>query len=201
MDKARVFLIRPNSSIETTPPPLGLMYVASYLRKNLDNCDIKILDARIKDMSPDEVAQSIKEYNPQYVGITSLHADSVQMHLIARLAKNIIKDCKVIAGGPYPTGDYLNVLKDENVDFCVIGEGEVSFYELMRAFLNKASLDIKGVAFRKNGSAFYAGHHDYVENLDDLPFPAWDMINLNDYFYGKKRISGCSARMNSGRKG
>lgn len=188
MSRARLLLIRPNSSIEATPPPLGLMYVASYLREEEDGYDIKILDARIKNLSFDEIKKYIKDYYPQYIGITGLHVDSPQLHRIARLSKGINKDCKVIIGGPYPTGDYKRALKDTSIDFCVIGEGEVTFAGLMRALQHRLNLEeVKGVAFNRNGEVVYAGSQKLIEDLDVIPFPAWDLIELDEYFYGKRR--------------
>jgi len=188
MSKARLLLIRPNSLIKISPPPLGLLYIASYLREKSDEYDINILDARIKDLSLNQIRDCVKKYNPEYVGITGLHVDSAELHEIAKLVKNTVKDCSVIAGGPYPTGDYKRALKDINIDFCVVGEGEVTFFELMKALENETDLkSVKGLAFRNSSDVLYTGPRDFIEDLDKIPHPAWDLIDLNDYFYGKKR--------------
>ena len=188
MIKSRLLLIRPNSFIESTPPPLGLMYIASYLRENLDEFDIKIVDARIKDFSFEDIEEYIKDYQPEYIGITSLYVDSPQLHRIAQISKNIRKSSVVITGGPYTTSGYKQALKDPNIDFCVVGEGEIPFKDLMMALRHKLKIeDIKGIAFRDEGEILYNGVQAFVDDLDTIPFPAWDLIELNDYFYGKKR--------------
>jgi len=188
MVKSRLLLIRPNSFIESTPPPLGLMYIASYLRENLDEFDIKIVDARIKDFSFEDIEEYIKDYQPEYIGITSLYVDSPQLHRIAQISKNIRKSSVVITGGPYTTSGYKQALKDPNIDYCVVGEGEIPFKDLMKSLRHKLKLeDIKGIAFRNGGEILYNGVQAFVDDLDTIPFPAWDLIELNDYFYGKKR--------------
>ena len=188
MNKSRLLLIRPNSSIEIAPPPLGLMYIASYLRNKQDEFDIKILDSRVKDLSFEEIEECIKDCQPEYIGITSMHVDSPELHKVAQISKSVMKDPVVIAGGPYPTSGYKQVMEDYNIDFCVVGEGEIPFAELMKALRHGLDYEnIRDVAFRIDGEMVYNGSRELISDLDSIPIPAWDLIEMNDYFYGKKR--------------
>ncbi len=188
MNKSRLLLIRPNSSIEIAPPPLGLMYIASYLRNKQDEFDIKILDSRVKDLSFEEIEERIKDCQPEYIGITSMHVDSPELHKVAQISKSVMKDPVVIAGGPYPTSGYKQVMEDSNIDFCVVGEGEIPFAELMKALRHGLDYEnIRDVAFRIDGEMVYNGSRELISDLDSIPIPAWDLIEMNDYFYGKKR--------------
>lgn len=168
--------------------PLGLIYLASWLRALTDSYEIKILDARIKGMSLDGVRKRLGEFLPDFVGISSMHADSKEAHKIAALSKQVNGNCKVIIGGPYASADTQAVLADHNVDFCIKGEGEEAFGELMLAFESGAGFSqIKGLGFRKNGQVFYSGDRQPIADLDRLPFAAWDLLDIEDYFNGRKR--------------
>ena len=183
----KILLIRPNSSIEAAPPPLGLLYLASFLRSRSSAYEVAVLDARQMDLGGQEITRRISAFGPDLVGITALHADSCGLHDVARIAKDCSERITVVAGGPYPSGDYQRVLQDRNVDYCVVGEGERSFLELLEAIRNKQVLTIKGVAWRDRGSIAYLGAQAPIEDLDDIPLPAWDAIDLDAYFYGAKR--------------
>jgi radical SAM superfamily enzyme YgiQ (UPF0313 family) len=186
----RILLLRVNSRIEIAPVPLGLMYIASYLRKKRsNNIDIKIVDARCNNFSTAILKKIIFDYQPHLLGLTSMHLEKEEAHSIAKLAKEIIPSVKIVIGGPYASAGYYSALEDKNIDFAVVGEGEEIIDELIESSsqcyqdLHK----IKGLAYKEGENIHFNGQRDFIEDLDSLPFPAWDSIDLNDYFYGKKR--------------
>lgn len=183
-------------SFYTPAPPLGLMYLASYLRKYkvetkifelgvFEMEDVKIQKDRIRfGISDKEIRQIIKKENPKIIGITSMYSIYYRDVMeIARTIKKYDKNIKVVIGGNHPSSYFKYVLKDRDIDFVVIGEGELTFLELSRAILagKKNFSAIKGIAFYKNKKIVATEPRPLIKNLDEVPFPARDMIDLAKY--------------------
>lgn len=143
---------------EIAEPPLGLMYLLTYLNRQLGNkVDGKIAKSRFDFDSYDELKQIIMQFNPDVIGIRTLSCYKDFFHKIISLIRQWRINTPVITGGPYATSDYRTILKDSNVDLVILGEGEITLYELIVEFLknNKKMpgydvlMKIKGIAFRE----------------------------------------------------
>jgi len=164
-------------------PPLGLMYLASALRKHYaEKVVVKILDLRLFQHPLTELDKNLLEFRPDIVGISTLTVESAMMHMVAGMAKTRAPDCQVIVGGPHPTIFYEQVLKDRNIDYAVVGEGEDSFVELLNHIEGEGPVPpLKGVAFKEGETLIFPGNRQPINDLDSLPFPAWDLIDLDLY--------------------
>ena len=172
----------PGKFVYQVYPPHGLMYLASYLRSKKPGVEIKIFD-RMMDRGPEEnlVAQ-LKAFAPDLVGIHAMHFQAKSMHRIAALAKANSR-APVIVGGPYPSSEPARVLADPNIDLAVRGEGELTFAEIFeRLESNKDFSGIPGCAYRKDGQVVLGPERDLLPDLDSVPFPAWDLIDLKKFF-------------------
>jgi radical SAM superfamily enzyme YgiQ (UPF0313 family) len=185
----RVLLLRPNSGIDVAPPPLGLMYIAAYLRNRDASVQIRIVDARSRELSTEALKGLILDYAPELIGLTSMHVERKETHALAGLARQVLPQVKIAIGGPYPSADYQEALQDENIDFAVIGEGEETFSELVSSGCGgyRDLENIRGLAYRQDGRIKFNGQRDFIADLDKLPLPSWDLLDLGDYFYGKRR--------------
>lgn len=182
----KLLLVRPNSAIERTPPPLGLLAIAAWLQRENPDVEIRIIDGRLFDWSISDFTAKIVSFAPDVVGITAMHADAEEAHAIAALVKHLNHDTFTILGGPYPTSDHAAAMRDGHVDYAVVGEGEKPLSELMRALADgNPSKHIKGIVSRNHLPEFPV-KANYIEDLENLPLPAWDLINLDDYFYSKR---------------
>jgi radical SAM superfamily enzyme YgiQ (UPF0313 family) len=148
--------------------------------------EIEILDARLRELDYDRIEAHIQNKKPDLVGITSFTMESPQAHEIAKRSKKVLPNAKVILGGPYATSDYMEALKDENIDIAVIGEAEKSFCQLVDA-LEKGEdwREIRELAYRENGELRKSEMREYLDDLDELPYPAWDAVDLEEYFNHK----------------
>lgn len=181
--KQRVLLIRPyrNQDTMSLMPPLGMLYIAAYLRRHGD------VDVRIIDMSPARLAyedlhEQIAAHNPDWLGISALTFESDGLHRVAKIAKQVRPDMPVVVGGPHPSAYTDKVMEDPNVDYAIIGEGEIAAERLGQALRDGGNVDdIEGLAWRENGSVRINPHETYIEDLDALPFPAWDLIDIPAY--------------------
>ncbi len=180
----KILLLRPNSVIPVASPPIGLMYLVGYLRKYRSNKDeVKIHDARGELTSDDGVGEIIREYQPDLVGVTSFTMEAKTAHKYIALAKQYVPDCITVLGGPYGTSESDIALKDQNIDYTIRGEGEQTLVNLLESLDNgKEVAGVKGISYRKNGKIEIGEFPDLIQDLDDIPFPAWDTIDLERYF-------------------
>ncbi|MEK6590371.1 MAG: radical SAM protein, partial [Nitrospinota bacterium] len=99
----------------------------------------------------------------------------------AKLAKKIKernKDIKVIIGGPHLTAVPKETMElFSNLDFAVVGEGEETIVELLNSLTNKGTIEgVGSVVYRQNGNIHVTDRRKLIDNLDMLPFPAWDIL-------------------------
>ena len=137
-------------------PPLGLIALQSYLdREFKGKIEGKILKSRLDFDSYDEAVKVINDFNPDVIGISTMTFYRDFCHrLISFLREKGIKT-PLFVGGPYPTGDFENVLKDRNIDLCSLGEGEVTITELVKEMMKNGNKlpkqevlkEIPGLAF------------------------------------------------------
>lgn len=177
-------------------PPLGLMYLASYLRKfGLASKIFELGIFEIEDaifqkdrvrfgLSDKTIIKFLKVEKPKIVGITSMYSIYYRDVMeIAATIKKFNKKIKVVIGGNHPSSYYKFILKDKNIDFVVTGEGERTFLELCQTILKskKSYENIKGIAFNKTGRIVKTKERELITDLDEIPFPARDMIDFEKY--------------------
>jgi len=177
-------------------PPLGLMYIASYLEKY--GYEVGILDTivegytqerRIADdviiygLSDQEIVSRIQEFGPDIVGISWLFSSlEISVRHVAKLVKDVDPSIVVIIGGSHPSMTVNALLSDTNLDFIVIGEGEATFLQLLQVLESGDNLEkVDGLAWREESSIRVTPKSNYIENLDSLPFPARHLVPLHRY--------------------
>ena len=120
----------------------------------------------------EEVKKSIEEYDPSVIGISAKTQNFISATIVAKIAKQINPDIKIILGGVHSTMNGSKVLDCNDIDFLAIGEGENTIVELLYALEKEKDLSsVSGIVFRKNGKIINNKPRSYVENLDSLDFP------------------------------
>ncbi len=181
----KVILVRAHIHTLQLIPPLGLGYISSYLDKH--GIENKIIDALRDSLSNEKILEIITKENPDAVGIGCLTAEYNAVMDLSNLIKSKGLKTKVVIGGVHPTIFPYQTLIDSKADFVMCGEGEIAFTKLvLNNFENK---DIKGIY---SLSDLTEDSKDLQfctqeENLDNLPFPAWEKIRPETY---RKRPSG-----------
>ena len=197
----KVALINPpiaftSSQLETgVTPPLSMMYISSYLKQH--NIDVTLIDSVPED--PNNVYKVDKNYfgrglsfekilekipkDTVVIGIANLF--SVTFPLILKLAAFLKQnlDKPIVVGGAHVSATAKDVLKDKNIDFVVLGEGEETMLELYKAILKGNGFEnISGLGYKKNAEIIINPKTSFIENIDSLPFPDRDSINMDKYF-------------------
>ncbi len=180
----RVMFVKPLENVKplTILQPMGAMYLSAYLRQEMEDVEPHIVDMIVQGMSYDEFAAQFKETAPDVLCISGVTLASKGIHRTAEIAKQIRPETLVIAGGAHASAYPSKVMADDHIDYAVLGEGELTLVDLLRAHRNGSGVeDVDGLAYRCNGELKIQPRCRYVENLDDLPFPAWDLIPVYEY--------------------
>lgn len=195
----RIILINPPLLEDNTHhplfPPLGLMYLAAVLKQ--DKHEIKILDCPVENLDHKKLTKELVSFNPKLIGITSMTPTIKSAILAANNAKEVCPDSKIIFGGPHATFMDQQILKEEKaVDIIVRGEGELTLQELAKKELNPKNLQkIKGITFRKETQIIQTENRPYIQNLDELPLPAYEYVPIEKYrIHGKTHLPIMTSR-------
>lgn len=163
-------------------PPLGLMYIAAYSEKNTDH-KIEILDTHTEEISHQKIEDEIRRRKPDIVGIQATSFTLIDSILVAKAVKRIDNSIKIVLGGPH-----VNIYPEESIripeiDYVVLGEGEVVFAELLQNIENRKELKkIVGLVYRDGKTIINTGRRDFIKDLDSLPFPARHLTLYKKYF-------------------
>jgi radical SAM superfamily enzyme YgiQ (UPF0313 family) len=88
----------------------------------------------------------------------------------------------VIVGGPHISACTSDVIEDDNIDILVIGEGERTFSELVSKISRGEELaGTPGTALRNDGEIIWEDPGEPIDDLDSIPFPAWDLVDIKTY--------------------
>ncbi len=201
----KVLLIKPNYKnsdaymyyIKMNFPPLNLAYIASYL---LDlNIDVEILDAKVNNFNCWELKRKIMKFKPDLIGI-SVYLSAVinESFKIAKIIKQIDPKITVVFGGRHPTFESEQILKRNEVDIIVRGEGEITFRELITKGNPQC---IEGISYRANGIIVHNPDRQLM-NYSDVRLPARYLLNGNKYWIYTVRLEtvessrGCPTHVN-----
>jgi radical SAM superfamily enzyme YgiQ (UPF0313 family) len=154
--------------------PQGVFYIAALLKKH--SYDVEILNWHNINTSPQDIRSELTEKNADVIGFSILHANRWGGIDIARIAKQVNPEVKIVFGGIGATFLWSHFLVHfPQVDFVVIGEGEYSFLNLIRcldAGENQKIERIDGLAYRKNGKVIRNQNAESICDLDQLPIPS-----------------------------
>ena len=169
--RLKTILINPKHAEWARTLPLGIAYIASVLEKS--GLPIDIIDMNVHRMDLTGLKDELIKRDANIVGITSTTPQIRLSWEIAKLAKQINPNCKVVLGGVHPTSLPEESLSTPYVDFVVRGEGEVTFLDLIRALGGNGNLkNVKGLSFETGGKITHNPSRPFIGNLDSISFPA-----------------------------
>ncbi len=178
---------------EYLPPPLGILNLAAYLRRHDPSLDIEVLDCQVELIDWRTVEKRIEALRPDVVAPNSLATCNAYKGLrIAGIAKKVNPNITTIVGGQHYTALAEQALESyPEIDLVVRGEGEQTLAEVMDALRGKYDLSqVKGISFRKNGRIIATPDRPLIEDLDDLPFPGYELVENNMKKYHFSLMAG-----------
>jgi len=164
-------------------PTLGLAYLASYLKKH--SFSVNIVDAHALGLNLEEAAKMCISSNPGLIGINANSPLYSRVLELGDKIKELFPSCPIALGGYHPTFLGEEVLKHGFVDFVIRGEGEETLLELAKAIQSGGDYRlIKGLGFKCEGRPVLNPDRGFIEDLDKLPFPAYDLLPMEKYHIG-----------------
>ncbi len=164
--------------------PLGIMMIAAVARAR-GHADCRVLDMKVEDWTPERCADELVALSPDVVGLSAMTYEAGCMHALAKLVKERLPKAVIVCGGPHPSVADGDVMQDTNVDFVVRGEGEYIFADLMDE-LAQGTTDfshVMGLNWRNAaGESQRNADRPPPAELDQMPFPAWDLIDHAKYY-------------------
>ena len=169
-------------SYDSSYANLGLLYLAGYLRKDFGK------ELEIKYLGPKHNLKShldyVIDYKPNIYGISFTSKTASLAYKTIDAVKEFCASTHIVSGGAHPTVLSNEVMNNCNCDISVAGEGEVTFSEIVKVISGDSKPNfgsISGITFRENGQVAANEPRGFIKNLDDIPFPAWDLIDFRNY--------------------
>jgi len=171
-------------------PPIGILYLATYLAEN--NFDVSILDQFARGYSIERTLEWIKREDPDILGfstITTAGTGITSAEIARRVKEEINPNVKILFGNYHATFNDFRILnKYPYIDACIRGEGENTLLEVAEKIEKRKGFeDIRGVTYRDNGRIIKNDDRPLIENIDILPFPNRGLLGNVEY---KNKVEG-----------
>lgn len=178
-------------------PPLGLLYIAAYMEENSHH-KVEILDTQVLKLSYDDIEEEIRKRQPDVVGIQTMTFTVIDAIETARRVKKVSDKIKIVLGGPHVFIYPEESISIPEVDYLVLGEGEITFTKFINCLEEGGNLEeIKGLVFKKDGKIIHTGINPLIDDLDSLPIPARHLLPIEKYYSVLARYTPVTTMMTS----
>jgi len=176
-----LLLSTPHPLEENPLPPLSLSYLAGALAR--EGIDVNILDFLVTRYHPEKLRRELEEYRPQLVGATCVSLNYPITRRMLKVCKAFDPHIFTVIGGPHVTfAPEETLLHSPWIDAIVIGEGERTLVELVRAVEEHKDIhQVPGIAFVDGGMVVKTPPQVRIEDLDQLPLPAHELLPMAKY--------------------
>jgi anaerobic magnesium-protoporphyrin IX monomethyl ester cyclase len=167
-------------------PPLGTIQAAAVLREA--GYHVSLFDSNLKS-SPFEIVPYLQSEHPKYVVIyddgfnylTKMCLTKMREAALTMAKRAKIFGCTVIVSSS-DAADHYEKYFPAGVDYVIRGEGEETLRELLNTIEKRGDVStVRGLAYKKSGATFLTDDRPVMRDLDQLPMPAWDLVEINDY--------------------
>lgn len=164
-------------------PPLGLSYVAAQCEQG--GHTVRIIDSHAEQFSTDELIKTIIQEKPDILGVTGTCHNRFNVIKVIQEVKKALPSIVTVAGGEHFTitaKDALQCIPE--LDVAVIWEGEYSMLEIADTLQagGKSFASVRGIAYRTaDGEIRFSEPRPFIDNLDEVPMPAWHLLKLDKY--------------------
>ena len=163
-------------------PPVGLLYLASALRSwGSHSYGMKVVNIEVLQGGSAAFERIVTSFKPRIVALSAVTGEANNAIGLSKRIKALFPDSITVMGGPHATM-YPKVITEPSIDFIVRGEGERSFTALADALISgQSGRDVPGVSWCEADGTIHHNNPFPPMELDDLPMPAWDLLNFDEY--------------------
>ena len=169
-------------SVEIPTPPLGLLYIATYVIK--EEYHVKFVDLAVDHLSEEQYFDALKETD--FIRITCLTNALSNIHRIIHDIKRVNRHCRIVCGGPHCNETNQHI---QGSDLTVYGEAELVIVNIMeRLSAGKPLENIPGISYIKDRKLIRNEGHNIINNLDLIDLPSFELAQNKNYnfAYGYK---------------
>jgi len=176
----KIYLINPDYMLYANAP-LGLAYLASYIRQKFPKISVKILD----QMPEKQMLALLKEEQPEIIGLTSVSENWFMVKRLGEEIKKVSGKSRLIIGGVHVT-TFPKCFEKSVFDYGILGEGEISLSNIIELIKDKKEdkkslRKLKGLIFREDKKVINTGIAEQIKDLNEIPPPAFDLLNMKYY--------------------
>jgi len=197
----KVLFVEPPKSFwfvmgEYLPPPYGILQLAAYLEREVEDVEIEVLDCNAQQVDWKGLESRIESSDPDIVASSALA--TCNTYVVVRTvetAKKVDPDILTVTGGQHFTETAQESLQAyPEIDVIVRGEGEQTLAELVKKTEEKPSFpQIRGISFRHNGEIFHNPCRPLIEDLNELPYPGYHFVREHIRKYHFAAMAGRDA--------
>jgi anaerobic magnesium-protoporphyrin IX monomethyl ester cyclase len=161
---------------EETIPGMGMLVLAAVARTR--GYRVHLIDAKAQGTSAEDVSRQIAALHPDYLGLSATTISVTNGARIAARVQQLVPGMVTVVGGAHVSAVPERTLEAfPSIDYGIIGEGEISLFALLdRLEHGQAVDDVPGLAYRRDGAVRTNPRAPYIDDLDALPLPAWDLL-------------------------
>ena len=174
-------------------PNVGLAYVASAVHRA--GIELEILDIDAHRYSEEQVDKLLRIKKYDAVGIGTLVSQYKWCKSVAHLIRAAHPTAPIIVGNTLGTSVPETVLSKTDADIAVLGEGDITIVDLLTKMNNGEPLArVEGICYKENGKVCQTSSREVIPNIDEIPFPKWDLFEIEIYLEKSKHNIPISER-------
>ena len=161
-------------------PNLSLLYLGSYLRSQVPDVELTYIAQK---HTPEYHLKMIRTLQPVFYAVSFTSYSARKTYELLRTIKDLFPWLTVICGGPHAMQCSEQILRETGADVCVIGEGEVTFSELVKnaSGFPEVLESIQGIAFLNDGRYHRTENRPLIKDVNTIPFPARDLVDDSEF--------------------
>lgn len=174
------YVEKPYEPPQTGMPPLGLLYLAQVLVNN--GYSVQVYDQCVTGLKNADLLAKIKQWDPKIIGFSMCLSNYWTTSDLLKKVKAWNPNAITVAGNYTPTFYHEKLMEADAFDYCVLGEGEYIFLELVNKLLRYGKndfKDIKGIVYRENGIVKSTPRPELIKNIDEIPIPDRKLVDFN----------------------
>ena len=178
------------SDTKSSSPPIGILHLASMAREY--GYPVKVVDAHADGLSVPQLLKVVAEFQPQVICITAMTIMIDASAMIAKAVKEYFPHIITMIGGVHLTAEPSKTLEQyPQFDFGVVGEGELVLIDFLDAIQRKRSWDsVQSLVWRADGHITINPRRSFFKNLDEFPFPAFDLVGERLFSHYRLSVFG-----------